>query len=165
MTSDFAQVGCFYNFIKSHEIHPTVLLAMGHPMSIPTTERIIGQRVTPTLSGPAPSNHQPRNLGEIDLTEVDAPDNCDCDMHIDLTVMSESDPDELVFLCHKSTTKKKRIEEEETGRREEAVGRTRRKSYNSVSSTRSPGRESNAMNNLRQVFVSSFWYLRESTLI
>jgi len=145
---------------------------MGHPMSIPTsredTERIIGQRVTPTLSGPAPSNHQLRNLGEIDLTEVDASDNCDCDMHIDLTVMSESDPDELVFLCHKSTTKKKRNEEEETGRREEAVDRARRKrvkSYNSVSSRRSPGRQSNAMNNLRQVFVSSFWYLRESTLI
>lgn len=136
------------------------------------TQGIIEQRVVPALSRTPPNrvlNYQPRNLGHIDLTEVDTSN--DHNVHIDLTV--ESDPDEPVFLCHKSTSKNKRTEDEEIRwrRREETVSRKKRKetkrvkSHSGVSFERSPGRESGVKSDLRQVYVSPFGYLCEPTLM
>jgi len=141
-------------------------------MSISTdsdTQEIIEQRVAPALSR-TPNrvpNYQPRNLGHIDLTEVDASNDHDVD--IDLTV--KSDPDEPVFLCHKSTSKNKRTEDEEIRWREETVNKKKRnetkgvKFHSDASLRRSPGRESGAKSNLRQVYVSPFGYPCEPTLM
>jgi len=132
-------------------------------MSISTdldTQEIIQQRVAPALSrtpNRVPS-YQPRNLGHIDLTEVD--ESNDNDVDIDLTV--ELDPDEPVFLCHKSTSKNKRTEDEEIGWKEETVSKKNRnetkgvRSHSGTSLRRSSGGESSAKSNLRQVYVSPF---------
>jgi len=126
------------------------------------SEGIIEQRVVPALSGRPPNrvlNYHSRNLGHIDLTEVDTSN--DHGKQIDLTV--ESDPDEPEFLCHKSTSKKKRTEDEEIRWRETVSRKKRKKMKGDISFRRSPRRESGVKSNLRQVYVPPFGYLCEPT--